>query len=71
MRQPARRNAQLGLLPNPGATLTGQPTELEAIPECTVGVRPGQPQLFSAGIRKHDAAGVEFIQQLAQFRVGK
>jgi hypothetical protein len=48
LRQPARRNAQLGFLPNPGATLAGQPTELEAIPECAVGVRPGQPQFFSS-----------------------
>jgi hypothetical protein len=62
LRQPTRRNAQLGLPPNPGATFTGQPAELEAIPECTVGVRPGQSQFFSSGIRKHDAAGVEFIQ---------
>jgi hypothetical protein len=69
--QPARRYAQLGLPSDPRTTLTGQPAELEAIPECTVGIRPGQPQVFSSGIRKHDAAGVEFIQQLAQFRVGE
>jgi hypothetical protein len=32
---------------------------------------PVKPEFFSPGIRKHDAAGVEFVQQLAQFRVGE
>jgi len=45
--------------------------ELEAIPECTVGIRPGQPKFLAFSIREHDAAGVEFVQQIAQFRVGE
>ncbi len=71
LRQPPRRNAQLGLSPNPGATFTGQPAELEAIPESTVTIRPSQPKLLSFGIRKHDATGIELLQQVMQFRVGE